>query len=123
MFVQTVIGSRFLLTRSSMIVGRLVSNIALHSASKVGEPITEPRVWQISLKNATIWSSVVASVMKLSMSVMTSTQMVQLSSLLVLGAAKVEATKAEMRRANFILISLSALVAWQVKGESWRLVL
>ena len=97
--------------------------MALHSASNVSEPMTVPREWQISLKNWTIWSSVVASVMKLSISVMTSTQMVQLSSLLVLGAAKVEATKAETRRANFILISLSALVAWQVKGESWRLVL
>ena len=48
MFVQTVIGSRFLLTRSSMIVGRLDSNMVLHSASRVGEPITEPRVWQRS---------------------------------------------------------------------------
>ena len=109
MFVQTVIGSRFLLTRSSMIVGRLVSNIALHSASKVGEPITEPRVWQISLKNATIWSSVVVSVMNSSMSVMMSTQMLQVSWLLALGAAKVEATKAERRRANFILICLGDL--------------
>merc|ERR550517_1256429 len=71
--VQTVIGSRFWLTRSSMIWGRLDSNMALHSDSKVGEPITEPRVLQVS------W-------------------------LVDLGAAKVEATKAERRRTNFILI-------------------
>ena len=87
-----------------MIWGRLDSNMALHSDSKVGEPITEPRVWQISLKNAMIWSSVVVSVMKLSMSVMTSTQMLQVNWLVDLGAAKVEATKAERRRTNFILI-------------------
>ena len=111
MFVQTVIGSRFWLTRSSMIWGRLDSNMALHSASRVGEPITEPRVWQISLKNWTIWSSVVVSVMNSSMSVMMSTQMLQVSALVALGAAKVEATKAERRRANFILIC-SADLTW-----------
>merc|ERR550534_1550249 len=76
-------GSRFWLTRSSMIWGRLFSNMALHSASRVGEPMMLPRLWQISLKNATIWSSVVASVMKLSRSVMTSTQMVQVRSLVL----------------------------------------
>merc|ERR1712223_1425670 len=103
MFVHTVRGSRFLLTRSSMICGKLFSNVALHSAWRVSEPITMPMVWQISLKNCTIWSSVVVSVMKLSMSVMTSTQMVQVSSFLVLGAARAEAARAEMRRANFIL--------------------
>merc|ERR1719449_324473 len=93
-----------LLTRSLMIWGRLFSNMALHSASRVGEPMMLPREWQISLKKAMICSSVVASVMKLSRSVMTSTQMLQVSSLVVLGAARAEAAKAEMRRANFILL-------------------
>merc|ERR1719427_380366 len=66
-----------------------------------------PRVWHSSLKNCTIWSSVVSLVMKLSRSVMMSMQMEQVSSLLLLGTPWEDATRAERRKkATFILLLL-----------------
>merc|ERR1719400_2257283 len=66
------------------------------------------RVLHSSLKNCTIWSSVVSLVIKLSRSVMMSMQMEQVSSFLDLGTAKEVATRAERRKkAAFILLLVS----------------
>merc|ERR1719289_545433 len=86
---QTCWGLRLSLTSPSMMAGSWVSIKALHCSSK----------------NCTIWSSVVSLVMKLSRSVMMSMQMEQVSSFLLLGTAREEATRAERRkRATFIIL-------------------
>merc|ERR1719430_1592548 len=78
--------------------GSWVSIKVLHCCS-IEAPRRLPRVWQSSLKNCTIWSSVV--------SVMMSMQMEQVSSFLLLGTAWEDATRAERRkRAAFILLVL-----------------
>merc|ERR1712113_1074352 len=87
--------------------GSWVSIKGLHCCS-IEAPRRLPRVWHSSLKNCTIWSSVVSLVMKLSRSVMMSMQMEQVSSFLLLGTAMEEATRAERRKkAAFILLLLS----------------
>merc|ERR1712029_186294 len=106
---QTCCGLRLSLTSPSMMVGSWVSIRVLHCSSSEA-PRRLPRVWHSSLKNATIWSSVVSLVMKLSRSVMMSMQMEQVSSFLLLGTACEEATRAERRkRAAFILLLSSEL--------------
>merc|ERR1719458_116392 len=87
--------------------GSWVSIKVLHCCS-IEAPRRLPRVWHSSLKNCTIWSSVVSLVMKLSRSVMMSMQMEQVSSFLLLGTAWEDATRAERRKkAAFILLLLS----------------
>merc|ERR1719490_360130 len=87
--------------------GSWVSIKVLHCCS-IEAPRRLPRVWHSSLKNCTIWSSVVSLVMKLSRSVMMSMQMEQVSSFLLWGVALEEATRAERRKkAAFILLLLS----------------
>merc|ERR1719290_933230 len=79
--------------------GSWVSIKVLHCCS-IEAPRRLPRVWHSSLKNCTIWSSVVSLVMKLSRSV----KMEQVSSFLLLGTAWEDATRADRRkRAAFIL--------------------
>merc|ERR1711970_506510 len=79
--------------------GSWVSIKVLHCCS-IEAPRRLPRVWHSSLKNCTIWSSVVSSVMM-------SMQMEQVSSFLLLGTAWEDATRAERRkRAAFILLLL-----------------
>merc|ERR1719430_477124 len=103
---QTCCGLRLSLTRPSMMAGSWVSIRVLHCSS-IEAPRRLPRVWHSSLKNCTIWSSVVSLVMKLSRSVMMSIQMEQVSSFLLLGTAWEDATRAERRkRAAFILLLL-----------------
>merc|ERR1719290_822890 len=71
--------------------GSWVSIKVLHCCS-IEAPRRLPRVWHNSLKNCTIWYSVV------------SMQMEQVSSFLLLGTAWEDATRAERRkRAAFIL--------------------
>merc|ERR1712212_735956 len=95
---QTCCGLRLSLTNPSMMAGSWVSIKALHCSSMLA-PRSPPRVWHSSLKNCTIWSSVVSLVMMLSM------QMEQVSSFLLLGTAREEATRAERRkRATFIIL-------------------
>merc|ERR1719370_638738 len=62
---QTCWGLRLSLTSPSMMAGSWVSIKALHCSSMLA-PRSPPRVWHSSLKNCTIWSSVVSLVMKLS---------------------------------------------------------
>merc|ERR1712088_1090293 len=83
--------------------GSWVSIKVLHCCS-IEAPRRPPRVWHSSLKNCTIWSSVVSLVMKLSRSVMMSMQMEQVSSFLLLGTAREEATRAERKKAPFIIL-------------------
>merc|ERR550532_2222387 len=79
--------------------GSWVSIKVLHCCS-IEAPRRLPRVWHSSLKNCTIWSSVVSLVMM-------SMQMEQVSSFLLLGTAWEDATRAERRkRAAFILLLL-----------------
>merc|ERR1719228_639587 len=79
--------------------GSWVSIKVLHCCS-IEAPRRLPRVWHSSLKNCTIWSSVVSLVMM-------SMQMEQVSSFLLLGTAWEDATRAERRkRAAFILLVL-----------------
>merc|ERR1712037_687258 len=86
--------------------GSWVSIKVLHCCS-IEAPRRLPRVWHSSLKNCTIWSSVVSLAMKLSRSVMMSMQMEQVSSFLLLGTAWEDATRAERRkRAAFIVLLL-----------------
>merc|ERR1719339_109085 len=71
---------------------------ALHWASRLA-PNRDPRAWQISFAYATIWSSVVSLVMKLSRSVMMSTQIEQVKSFLLLGTkASAEVNKVKQQR-------------------------
>merc|ERR550525_349728 len=71
--------------------GSWVSIKVLHCCS-IEAPRRLPRVWHSSLKNCTIWASVVSMVME------------QVSSFLLLGTAWEDATRAERRkRAAFIL--------------------
>merc|ERR1711936_112020 len=99
---QTCWGLRLSLTRPSMMAGNWVSIKVLHCSS-MEAPRRLPSVWQSSLKKATIWSSVVSLVMKLSRSVMMSMQIEQVSSFLLLGTAWEDATRADSRkRAAFI---------------------
>merc|ERR1712121_268304 len=78
--------------------GSWVSIKVLHCCS-IEAPRRLPRVWHSSLKNCTIWSSVVSVVMSM--------QMEQVSSFLLLGTAWEDATSAERRkRAAFILLVL-----------------
>merc|ERR1719242_1755451 len=70
--------------------GSWVSIKELHCCS-IEAPRRLPRVWHSSLKNCTIWSSVVSLVMK-------SMQMEQVSSFLLLGTAWEDATRAERRK-------------------------
>merc|ERR1712203_613113 len=106
---QTCCGLRLPLTSPSMMTGSWVSIRALHCSSMLA-PRRPPRVWHSSLKNCTIWSSVVSLVMKLSRSVMMSMQMEQVSSFLLLGTAREEVTRAERRKkAAFILLLLLSL--------------
>merc|ERR1712025_1290734 len=94
---QTCCGLRLSLTRPSMMAGNWVSI----------------NVWQSSLKKATIWSSVVSLVMKLSRSVMMSMQMEHVSSFLLLGTAWEDATRADSRkRAAFIFFLCLLFVAF-----------
>merc|ERR1719239_1093371 len=94
---QTCWGLRLSLTSPSMMAGSWVSIKALHYSSMLA-PRSPPRVWHSSLKNCTIWSSVVSLVMK-------SMQMEQVSSFLFLGTAREEATRAERRKkAGFIIL-------------------
>merc|ERR1719341_2492995 len=79
--------------------GSWVSIRALHCSSMLA-PRSPPRVWHSSLKNCTIWSSVVSLVMKLSRSVMMSMQMEQVSSFLFLGTAREEAEEARRQLVN-----------------------
>merc|ERR1712228_379024 len=89
--------------------GSWVSIKVLHCCS-IEAPRRLPRVWHSSLKNCTIWSSVVSLVMKLSRSVMMSMQMEQVSSFLLLGTAREEATRAERRKkATFIILLMLSL--------------
>merc|ERR1719209_2844321 len=89
--------------------GSWVSIKVLHCCS-IEAPRRLPRVWHSSLKNCTIWSSVVSLVMKLSRSVMMSMQMEQVSSFLLLGSLLEEATRAERRKkATFIILLSSEL--------------
>merc|ERR1719499_2505183 len=69
--------------------GSWVSINVLHCCS-IEAPRRLPRVWHSSLKNCTIWSSVV--------SVMMSMQMEQVSSFLLLGTPWEDATRAERRK-------------------------
>merc|ERR1719275_314752 len=88
---QTCCGLRLSLTSPSMMAGSWGSIKVLHCSS-IEAPKRLPRVWQSSLKNCTIWSSVV------------SLEMEQVSSFLLLGTAWEDATRAERRkRAAFIL--------------------
>merc|ERR1719398_194605 len=69
--------------------GSWVSIKVLHCCS-IEAPRRLPRVWHSSLKNCTIWSSVVSLVMSM--------QMEQVSSFLLLGTAWEDATRAERRK-------------------------
>merc|ERR1719150_1669704 len=71
--------------------GSWVSIKVLHCCS-IEAPRRLPRVWHSSLKNCTIWSSVVSLVMMMSI------QMEQVSSFLLLGTAWEDATRAERRK-------------------------
>ena len=79
---HTCCGLRLSLTSPSMMAGSWVSIKVLHCCS-IEAPRRLPRVWHSSLKNCTIWSSVVSLVMKLSRSVMMSTQIEQVKSFLM----------------------------------------
>ena len=103
MDAHTSVGFRLLLTKASIIAGRLSSNMALHCSSISGEPSRDPISQQSSSNIARIWSTVVSSVMNSSMSVKTSMQILQVSSFLFLGRARAVARRAERMRAAFMV--------------------